>query len=215
MLLALSGYGGVGKDSLADALIEEHGFMKYAWADTLRIAAGIMNPIVGIYLDGELVNDYYSLERVGYSSIRIVRYNDALEEDGYTAAKAKYPLFREFLQLLGTDVGRNLISDDVWVDATIARIARDGNMSDDIVLTDTRFPNEADAVRQRGGYVVRMIREGVGPVNNHPSETSLDDYHFDSTLYNNGTLAGLSVLATSLVEFLRNSPVGLASSSPY
>lgn len=202
MWIALNAYASAGKDSLAQFFIEEHGFVKYAWADTLRIAAGILNPIVGVILDGELVDDYHALERVGWASVRIVRYNDALAEDGYVAAKAKYPLFREFLQLLGTDVGRNLIEDNVWVDATIGRIERDGNADADIVFTDTRFPNEAEAVRSRGGYVVRIDRDGVGPANDHPSETSLDDYNFDARVQNNGTLDDLAFDAAHIISVL-------------
>jgi hypothetical protein len=195
MLIALSGYAGAGKDSFADVLVEDYGFKRYAWADTLRLAAQALNPIVGM-VGGE----------------EWVRYNDALEAYGYTEAKIKFPEFREVLQKLGTEVGRNLISDNVWVDATLSRIARECDRDDDIVFTDTRFPNEADAVRQMGGHVVRVDRPGVVAVNDHPSETSLDDYDFDTVVYNTGTLLDLSALAGSTLGFLRNSASALAMS---
>lgn len=212
MIISLSGYGGAGKDSLAEVLVEEHGFKQYAWADTLRLAASILNPVVGVYLDGQLFDFTDDRDRVGWRSTRVVRYNDAVEQDGYIAAKAKYPDLREFLQLLGTEVGRNLISDNVWVDATFARIERECGLDADIVITDTRFPNEADAIRQRGGYLVRVDRPGVGPVNEHPSETSLEGYKFDYYALNNGTLADLPYLASDLLEKSRNFSLALASS---
>lgn len=205
MWIALSAYAGVGKDSLAEVLIEDHGFIKYAWADTLRLAAQALNPIVGVLLDEEVDASGTYLQQVGYNTVRIIRYNAALALEGYVEAKAMYPEFREVLQKLGTDVGRNLIHDNVWVDATIGRIEREGNTDANIVFTDTRFPNEAEAVRSRGGYVVRMERDDIGPVNDHPSETSLDDYDFDATVYNNGTLEMLPDLASHLLGILRNS----------
>jgi hypothetical protein len=205
MYIALSGYGGVGKDSLADCLIAEHGFKRYAWADTLRLAAEALNPIVGT----TIVPD--EDRRNGPVTV-VIRYKDALETYGYVQAKKQFPEFREVLQKLGTDVGRNLISDNVWVDATLARIGRECGPDDNIVLTDTRFPNEADAIRKMGGYVVRIEREGVGPVNDHPSETSLDDYDFDLIVTNNGPIEDLPGVALGALKFLRNSALGLATS---
>lgn len=52
------------------------------------------------------------------------------------------------------------------------------------VITDTRFPNEADAIKQKGGILIRVTRLGVGPVNDHPSETALDDYDEDYVVSN-------------------------------
>lgn len=212
MIISLTGYGFAGKDSLADVFVAEHGFHRYAWADTLRLAASVLNPVVGVRLDGQPIECLDGREWVGYESVRIIRYNEAVSTVGYVEAKSKYPELREILQRLGTEVGRNLISDNVWVDATFARIEREYGLDADIVITDTRFPNEADAVRQRGGYVVRIDRPGVGPVNDHPSETSMEDYRFDQYIVNDGTLDDLAVTANHLLDFLRNSSIELASS---
>lgn len=189
MIIALSGYGGSGKDSVADVLVEEYGFKRYAWADTLRLAAAALNPIVAVAPDGE-----------------IFRYNDVIELVGYNEAKFMFPEVRVLLQRLGTEVGRNLIGDNVWVDATIARIERECSLSDNIVITDTRFPNEAEAVTGSftSGYVVRVNRPGVGPAGDHPSETSLDDYDFDYTIENIGTLSDLAAAVSSLYNFVES-----------
>lgn len=193
MIIALSGYGGSGKDSVADVLVGIHGFKQYAWADTLRLAASELNPIVAVAPDGE-----------------ILRYNDVLEMVGYNEAKFMFPEVRTFLQRLGTEVGRNLISDTVWVDATINRIERDGALDGDIVLTDTRFLNEANAVREMSAdgstkaVLVRINRPGIGPAGDHPSETELDDYEFDYIIHNDGTLSDLKASVSSLYYLLEN-----------
>lgn len=176
MIIALSGYGGAGKDSVADVLVEEYGFKRYAWADTLRLAAAALNPIVAV--------DPYGA---------VIHYNHAIEEVGYNEAKFKYPEVRILLQRLGTEVGRELIGDNVWVDATLARIARECDPFDDVVITDTRFKNEAAVVKERQySYVVRVNRPGVGPAGDHPSEVDLDDYPFDRVIDNDGTLDELA-----------------------
>jgi len=52
------------------------------------------------------------------------------------------------------------------------------------IFTDCRFPNEAKAIKDRGGFIIRIDRPGIGPVNNHPSETALDDWDFDYKIAN-------------------------------
>lgn len=191
MLVALSGYGGVGKDSVADVLVADYGFKRYAWADTLRLAAEALNPMVD--LD---------------QNLRTVRYKDAVERVGYNEAKFQYPEVRRILQRLGTEVGRNLISDSVWVDATLRRIRRECDPWDDIVITDTRFNNEVAALKDpeasplRGPVLaVRVNRPGIGPAGEHSSETDLDNYDFDYTIDNNGTLDDLP---GTVEEFLKD-----------
>jgi hypothetical protein len=196
-IIALSGYGTCGKDSVADILVNEYGFVKYAWADTLRLAAEALNPIIACGVDGEEI-----------------RYNDALSDYGYNTAKSLFPEFRTVLQRLGTEVGRNLIGDNVWVNATMRRIERERSLSDNIVVADTRFPNEAYAVQaqpESRNYVVRVHRPGVGPVSDHPSETSLDDFPFDFVVDNDGTLDDLGWRVGELMNSIEMSSGGLRS----
>lgn len=70
------------------------------------------------------------------------------------------------------------------------------------IITDVRFPNEAQAIKERGGIVIRVNRpadnkittfmklQGIGLIE-HPSETALDDYEFDEVIINDGTLEDL------------------------
>lgn len=190
MIIALSGYASAGKDTVADVLVKERGFVKYSWADTLRLAAWALNPIVDMALDG-----------------KPIRYQDAIELVGYTEAKVQFPEVRLVLQRLGTEVGRNLISDTVWVDATLSRIAREQGPDADIVIADTRFLNEADAVKRLSpdNLVVRVTRPGVGPESDHPSETSLDTYDFDFFFDNYGDMGQIEADALNFYDFLETS----------
>lgn len=112
---------------------------------------------------------------------------------------------REFLQLLGTESIRNGLHTNAWVNATFADYKRKvqvgiDNPNDltesgdypDWIITDTRFPNEAQAIKDRGGIVVRVNRMKTASLEDkgllHPSETSLDDWKFDHVIKNNGTM---------------------------
>lgn len=196
MLISLSGYAGSGKDSVADVLVAKHGFVKYAWADTLREAASALNPIVHSDEHGA-----------------IYRYNEVVEEYGYNNAKFKYPEVRRFLQILGTEVGREMISDTVWVDATLKRIRRECGPYDDVVITDTRFINEVRAVKMLGAdtHAVRVCRPGVVAANNHASEVELDGFVFDAVLNNDGDLVELESKVEELLKTVEIYGWGLQS----
>lgn len=125
------------------------------------------------------------------------------------------PTYRGILQKIGTEAMRNIIHENVWINALfsdykeifvdrgIGSIHDTHSMSKNLgfpnwVITDTRFPNEAKAIRDRDGMVIRVNRMWAEENDKttfqqaiHPSETSLDDYEFDYTIDNNGTIEEL------------------------
>lgn len=174
-IIGLSGYARVGKDEAAKVLVEEFGFTRVAFADKLREFLYALNPpalripvhenpAVPVWLPLQIVIDEYGW--------------DGYKETPYG------PHVRQMLQRLGTEAGRQTLWDSIWIDAAFANTTGSGR----IVVTDVRFPNEAQAIKERGGKVWRITRQGVGPANSHPSETSLDDWKFDAWIDNNGTL---------------------------
>lgn len=80
---------------------------------------------------------------------------------------------RELMQVLGTDMCRRMFSQFIWVHATFRAIERDN--VDFAVIPDLRFPSELHGVKSCGGLVVRLMRN-ISEGDEHPSETSLDDY---------------------------------------
>jgi hypothetical protein len=83
---------------------------------------------------------------------------------------------RELMQVFGTDVSRRMFSQLIWVDATFRAIKKDN--PDFAIITDVRFPSEINSVLNSGGIVVRLTRNIL--FDEHPSETALDDYNWDS-----------------------------------
>ena len=124
--------------------------------------------------------------------------------------------YREFLQKLGTEAMRDGLHTNVWVNALFADYHPTPNKSMDEsfmeqfvtgrseihyalpkwIITDMRFPNEMEAVKERKGITIRVTRPDskdgykfFGDL--HPSETALDDAKFDYEIINDGTMEEL------------------------
>lgn len=144
-------------------------------------------------------------------------------ENGYAA---KNMTVREFLQKLGTDAMRDGLHKNVWINALYADYKEEldpyhfkSHINESTlkypnwILTDMRFANELDSVKERDGITIRVNRttfrttetefgkvdivnqpevdERLFNIAEHPSETALDDAEFDYTINNNGTLQDL------------------------
>jgi hypothetical protein len=92
---------------------------------------------------------------------------------------------RRILQALGTKC-REILGQDVWVDAAFDTLG-DGTY----VFSDCRFPNEAKAIKDAGGTVLRVVRPGVNALNDHISEIGLDGWDFDGIVMNDGGVVDL------------------------
>ena len=154
-LIGLTGYATAGKDEFADRLVEEFGYHKLSFADPMYEMAVILNPTVKCI-------DAYGME---YKALL----SDVVDEYGWTKAK-RFADVRSFLQRLGTEAGRKCIGEDVWVNALDPRAKKLIKSGENVVVTNVRFKNEARWVTRNGGFVVRINRPGIGPVNNHPSD---------------------------------------------
>lgn len=189
-VIGLVGFAGAGKDSVADVLCGRHAFARVAFADPLREMASALNPYIAT---GGLP---------GRGDDGLVRYADALRHFGYTDAKVRYAEVRAFLQRLGTDAGRAVLGDDIWVRTAVANARALLTDHEGVAFTDVRFQNEADAVREMGGVVVRVERPGVGAVNDHVSERFAAEGEVDATVLNDGTLGDLARKADDLLTWI-------------
>lgn len=169
MIIGLSGFARAGKDTVADYLVEKHGFVKLSFATPMREALYRLNPFIQVA----------EMQRVPLASV--------VDGMGWENLKAESPDIRPLMQRLGTEVGRQMFGEDFWVDLAVKEAAK----HDKIVFADTRFKNEADAIRNGDGQVWRIERPGFEAANGHISEHDLDDYTFDTVINNNLDLAGL------------------------
>jgi len=182
--IGLSGWAKSGKDTVAQYLVENHGFTRISFADPMREALLALDPYV----------PYMGLH---------MRLSGVIHFRGWDNAKRDVPEIRELLQRFGTEVGRNMFGQDFWVNQAIEKATR----YEKVVFSDCRYNNEADAVKAIGGVVWRIFRPEVSAVNDHTSEQDLNNYPFDSHIQNDSTLENLHTLIENELELPWSSKV--------
>ena len=123
--------------------------------------------------------------------------NQIINEMGITVGR--------FLQLLGTEMIREKTYPNVWIDALFRQIKPNEN----IVISDVRFPNEQNAVKQRDGIVILInsSRETssealAGRSTMHETERALDGVRPDYTVKNDGSIEELREKLNKLIAEL-------------
>jgi hypothetical protein len=210
MIIGVCGFIGSGKDTIADYLVNLHHFRRESFANTLKDAVAAVFGWDRMMLEGRTKQAREWREQV----------------DPWWAERLKIPHLtpRFILQQWGTDVCRKNFHDDIWI-ASLENKLR--NSTDDVVISDCRFPNEIQAIKAAGGIVVRVVRgaepewynaaisRNRGPNGNstwalsgrqleqlgvHASETAWVGTKFDAVLDNNGTLDDLYQQIMHLVQ---------------
>lgn len=219
LLIGAGGLKGAGKDALSDYLVEHHDFVKLGMSDTLAKALLILNPWIkvtdkDVQGNNELV---YALMVQGWAQ-GFHRYADLEAALGYTLAKTIEEV-RVSLQRLGTDVGRALISDTVWVDISRRCIEEQLAAGRSVIITGMRFHNELVMIEELGGHTLWVNRPSkasaaenvltepealkTSPASaQHASEVTLSSEDFRHHVQNGGTLADLYQAGNRIVATL-------------
>ena len=91
---------------------------------------------------------------------------------------------REAMITLGTEWGRTLIGEDLWVNAIMLRVDADLVAGKLVVIDDLRFDNEAIAIRKRGGLIIKLERPGISYTGEHASEMGVSGCYIDHIVPN-------------------------------
>jgi hypothetical protein len=201
IIVGVCGFQGSGKDTVADYLVNVHGFRRISFAGTLKDA---VSAIFG--WDRELLEGRTKESRDWREKV-----------DKWWADKLNMPHLtpRWVLQYWGTEVARKSFHDNIWIHSVEHKLA---TISDNVVISDVRFPNEIKSIKDAGGMVIRTHRGpdpewyhaaeivNKGPTKNlswasnksfldnykiHASETSWIGTNFDAILDNDGTIDDL------------------------
>jgi uncharacterized membrane protein len=171
MLIGISGKKNSGKDKTFEYLHEI-----YPLATNVKFA-GRLKEIVAVLADVNVSNCYAREEK---ETMRI------LHLGGRTLREIQQDIGMAFRQMYG---------EDVWVNIALR------NRPKYAIVTDVRFPNEAAAIREAGGILIRVNRPMKREEKEHESETALDDYaQFDHVIENNGTLDDLRMQVVNIFK---------------
>lgn len=197
MIIGVCGFIGSGKDTVADYLVNNHSYRRESFANTLKDAVASVFGWDRNMLEGRTkqAREWREQPDVWWS-----------QRLGRTITP------RAVLQQWGTEVCRRGFHDDIWI-ASLENKLR--TSTDDIVISDCRFPNEIKSIKEAGGTIVWVQRGALpvwydaavsvnkGPENNatwsiskqqleqaniHASETAWVGTKFDLVLDNNSTL---------------------------
>ena len=213
MIIGVVGLIGAGKDTMADYLVNIHQFRRESFANTLKDAVSAVFGWDRDLLEGRTRHSREWREQI----------------DAWWADRLCMPDLtpRWVLQYWGTEVVRRSFHDDTWIASLENRLRK---TTDDVVISDCRFPNEIAAIKRAGGLVVRvhrgpdpdwygfaeMINRGpeknmewswaktqLDTFNIHASETAWIGTAFDAVIDNNSTMDHLYAQINDLVQDLQ------------
>lgn len=215
MIIGFIGQIGAGKDTAADFLVNNHGFRRDSFANSLKDAIANIFGWDRILLEGRTKESREWRDQV----------------DTWWAERLNMPTLtpRFVLQYWGTEVCRASFHDDIWIASLENKLRK---TTDNIVISDVRFQNEIKAIHNSGGVVIRIKRgpdpewlaaaESVnrGPVGNvtwslskehlkrigiHASEYSWAGGNIDYTVVNDSTVDDLFVQIETIIKNLESS----------
>jgi hypothetical protein len=216
-VIALHGAQGAGKDTVANILVERYGFTRIGFADRLREICLAANPIVTYQIDHRLIAEWGNYQGLNFEEAKLhaptfkpVRLREVVGRYGWDEAKRRYPEARKVQQVMGTEVFRDMVRADFWVDWVDDQISAH---SGDYVIPDLRFPNEYRWLRQVGaelstvglGWAAAWVVERP----NNPHEQTAANHASEAwhpaendevvKIVNDGTLEDLEVTVSNVL----------------
>lgn len=177
-IIGLTGLAGSGKDTVREILQGYHRFAGLALADPIRAM----------------------LRQLLQHSAIDTKWMDQRELKEATIPELGVS-YRQLAQTLGTEWGR-AVAPDLWIRIAQRHIDLWRRIGDaGVVISDIRFPNEADWVRSQGGQIWRIHRPDIARVRDHDSERGVDAITADYVIYNTNTLEHLAKVVAATLRY--------------
>lgn len=142
MIIGVCGLIGSGKGTVADYLVEAHGFTKLSFADALKDATAVLFNWDRALLEGDTKESRTWREQ---------------PDPFWSKELGREITPRSVLQVIGTECMRNGFYDNIWVSIVKQKIL--ANPKCNVVIPDTRFLNEIEMIRSLGGQIWEVERE--------------------------------------------------------
>ena len=162
-----------GKDTLAKHLIDNYNYTKYAFADPLKKSCQEIFLLNEEQMDGNLKETVD--ERWGVSPRVMFQ-------------KVGTEIFRE--KLIDVFPEMEPIAKNLWVYRFKKwyeqELKKNNNLK--VVITDCRFPNEINIVKELGGVIIKIERNNNNSMDSHVSEKNIDNINGDYIIKNNSSI---------------------------
>jgi len=179
-LIGIIGNIGSGKSTVSKYLVRNYDYEEYSFASPIKNIA---------------INMGFEYNQVYGSQVNKLELNNHWGISG-----------REFMQKFGTEFGRNIMpnilpnmnmgnSNSPWVKIFEIKYENSikSNSDKPIVVSDCRFENEVQSIRDRNGYIIKLVRDSK-PISiandnayNHSSEMHISNLYYDTVINNNTT----------------------------
>lgn len=179
-VIGVVGSAGHGKSSVSGFIVDHFDFIEMSFAEPIKIAC------------------------MHIFDLRVDQLHDRVLKEQKDNRWDLSP--REMFQKLGTDFGRDMISEDIWIQNLESRIINAIKDKKNVVVSDVRFHNEADFLRQRfNAQIIRVHRPTFDCLNinqaKHISEIAGVSIHADYNIYNT---ASLEDLEKSVIQYMND-----------
>ncbi len=185
-IIGLVGLKGAGKSVVADAIVEQEGWQKRAFAGPLK--------------DG----------LIAFFGLTQAQMHDAKLKEEVDPRYGVTP--RELMQVVGTDLIRNQLSlklphfrcESLWIARMDEVLSAAKVLGVSVVVEDVRFPNEVECIRKHGGSLVMVARPAAAAASaekaQHETESYIAALPYDTLLVNSGTRQELRDKALDLLK---------------
>ena len=179
-IIALTGFKGSGKDTIGEYLVEYFGYTRFAFGDPIKDACKAIFSFNDVQLHGfkekEIIDEYW-----GHAP-------------------------RELFQMIGTELFRTKLPElcknmtsNIWVKSLIKKMYEfyilNPKINNKFVITDVRFQNEFDAMKDLAGTIIRVSRKietnEINQFSNHASEILINTFKVDYEIDNSYNLSSL------------------------
>jgi len=177
MLIGISGSAGAGKDTLAEYLWRTHTFTRIAFADPMKRAT---QAIFGLSDEQTWSRDLKEIS-IPYWGLSP----------------------RRMFQMVGTDAMQGTFGRDVWLKRwkLSYEMVKD---SENVVVPDVRFPQEAELIRELGGYIIQLNRKCENGLDAeakaHVSEAGISVKYLDFVLHNDSSIDDMCLQMADFIE---------------
>jgi dephospho-CoA kinase len=177
-IILIAGKAGSGKDTVANHLVKNHSFKRFAFADTLK----------------EYTSKKYNVP------LELLFSQEGKKEE--IDVDNKKITIRNLLIKEGKEKREQDIN--YWVDLIIKKIEAEP-VTQDIIISDFRFPNEYNRMQEFFSELsaVLVVRENGSEKIDDESETALNLFQFDRVIFNDRTIYDLEKIVDNDLSLIK------------